>query len=178
MGFLEWYMREYEKQKTAYDEQQADNRLNADRIRRFWEWYATPEARSLVNAETVEVFESPDVFPDTVCTMPSGRSFSLSSASARVSLVGYYDPRDGLAAVTLHRADGTQHTWTQGMPSTMLVVGGKGPLDQDEWIAATLLRSNIRDGWPGRAIKRIDPDQQTIAKKMWEKISGEKLRSY
>lgn len=173
VGSYSWFMREYRKA--------ADNRARhqqtRDRDRRFHEWRYSPEGKRAIASRADTVFEADAGFPDTVYDMtPGGQTFTISSAAAGARLTGRWDHHDGFLLTRLYRPDGTSRQCVQGRQAEMLGDWGDESFDDDERLAAALLRSNPRPGWPGRSFRHTRRDEGAIAARMWEDMTGETLR--
>jgi hypothetical protein len=178
VGFFDWYMREFRKGYSQQKARDAEKTIDADRNARFWVWAKSPEGSRLIASRTRITLEAKSGFPDTTYEMSLPESgFEISSRSAGLTLNGKIDGRNGFAVARLRRPDGSYRYWQQGMTAETL--GDLGDrFDEDDRLAAALLKSNPRPGWPGRVVTRERSDAQTIAKKMWEERTGEKLRNY
>jgi hypothetical protein len=175
VGFLQWYMREFRKGLAEQRAREAENAMYADRDARFWDWAKSPEGKKAISDRTEVVLTAETGFPDTVYEMSPGTEFKISSRSARATLTGKIDGRDGFALATLLKSDGSYRSWRQGMASEKLGDLGER-FDDDDRLAAALLKSNPRPAWTGRAVTRTRRDAQTIARQMWQERTGEKLR--
>lgn len=177
MGFFEWYMRGFRKGKVEQSARDAENAKDAERNARFWAWAKSPEGKKSIAGRTKITLEAKAGYPDTIYEMSPGSAFKISSRSAGITLSGEIDGRDGFAVARLRRSDGSYRLWQQGMAAETL--GDLGDhFDHDDHLAAALLKSNPRPGWPGRVVTRERRDAQTIAKNLWEERTGEKLRFY
>jgi hypothetical protein len=178
VSFFEWYANEFQKGAEHNRARRVENDVQADRSRRFWIWFTSPEGKHAIYARTEQILVSRLAFPDTVYEMSSGSAFKISSQLAGATLTGSIDHREGFAFASLRRADGSYRQFRQGVHAAMLGDLGEGDFDEDEKLVAALLRSNPRSGWPGRAFQKTHPKQQEIAANMWQEITGEKLRGY
>jgi hypothetical protein len=177
VSFLQWYLKEFKKGVEERTTRESENEIRNDRSRRFEVWRKSPEGRRAIAAQTEQVLVSPQGFSDTVYEM-SGPNFKIASRSAGATLTGKIDHISAAAHAWLRRADGSTREFRQDSSANMLGYRGEGAFDEDDRLVAALLRDNPRPGWPGRALKKIHPKQQSVAAEMWQKITGEELWGY